>query len=247
MITSKQNSQILAAKKLKEKKGRQEGCTFLIEGAKLVADAFSCGLEVVKIFVTPERANEFENYAGKCEIVLVSEAVIKAICDAETNQGVAAIIAKPQAEPYDKKSALVLDRLQDPKNLGSILRTASATGVNTVFLIDCADPFSPKALRAGMSGQFLLNLIEADVKSVKEQTKGMQVLAADMCGENIFGFKAEEDFVLVLGNEGGGISGELRSVCTHTVSVPMKNNFDSLNVAVACGILLYQLISGIKN
>ena len=238
MITSKQNKQVEYAKKLADKKGRRESGEFLIEGAKLVADAFAHGLDVTRVFVTPEHGKTYP-----CETLAVSEAVMKSLCDAETNQGVAATAKIPASKPYDKKSALVLDRIQDPKNLGSILRTAMGAGINTVFLLNCADAFSPKALRAGMSGQFAINLIATDAEVLKQLTAGMQIISADMGGENVFTFKAEKDFVLILGNEGGGISEELKALSAHTVSVPMKNNLESLNVAVSAGIIMYQITS----
>jgi TrmH family RNA methyltransferase len=217
MIASKQNKQIEQAKKLLDKKGRKETGEFLIEGQKLVSDAFLHKIDISKVFVTEEKEREFRKYADKCDIVIVSEDIIKVLCDTKTHQGVVAVGKIPPSRLFDRSSCLVLDRIQDPKNLGSLLRTAMATDIRTVFLIDCVDAFSPKALRSGMSGQFVLNLVETTEMEVAEQTKDLQVICSDMRGENVFRFESADDIALVLGNEGSGISNELKSRCKHVV------------------------------
>lgn len=238
MITSKQNSAILAASKLNDKKGRKEQGLFLIEGQKLVFDAFKHGIAVQKVFVSADVKTDFSSYG--CEVVEVSPEVMKVLSDTKTNQGVVAVAKLPDKKPYCGGNALLLDRIQDPKNIGAIIRTACATGYNDVFLIDCADVFSPKSLRSGMSGQFMLNFIETSEEEFVKNFEGKRILCADMQGENIFEFSCGEH-ILILGNEGQGVSDVLASLATNTVRIPMENNLESLNVAVSAGIIMYQL------
>ena len=142
VVTSKENASVVAAAKLKDKKGRREQGKFLIEGQKLVCDARKYGICFDKIFVTQQYQDKFADFG---EVVVVSESVMKHICDTKTNQGVVAVAFLPKQKEFDGKKALLLDRIQDPGNIGSILRTACATGYKNIFLIDCADVFSPKS------------------------------------------------------------------------------------------------------
>lgn len=238
IVTSKENASVVAAAKLKDKKGRREQGKFLIEGQKLVCDAKKYGVKFDKIFVLEQYAEKFADFGS---IVIVNENVMKHICDAKTNQGVVAVAFLPEKTQFNGQKALLLDRIQDPGNIGSILRTACATGYDNVFLIDCADVFSPKSIRGGMSGQFMLNFFEMSEQEFLAQYGDKHVVCADMNGQNIFEFDCPDEHILVLGNEGQGVSENLSKVAKSTVMIPMKNNLESLNVAVSGGIIMYQL------
>lgn len=134
---------------------------------------------------------------------------------------------------------LLLDGLQDPANVGAVLRTAAASGYDDVYLCGCADPFSAKSLRAGMSAQYVLNIFEGEREKILDLLSCCQLVCADMSGENVFTADIAEKHALVLGSEGGGVSSAARMRCEKTVSIPMKNNMESLNVAVSAGILMY--------
>lgn len=238
VVTSKENASVVAAVKLKDKKGRREQGKFLIEGQKLVYDAKKYGIRFDKIFVTEQYADKF---AGFGEVVVVAEKVMAHISDTKTNQGVVAVAFLPQEKVYDGKKALLLDRIQDPGNIGSVLRTACATGYTNVFLIDCADVFSPKSIRGGMSGQFMLNFFEVSEEDFLAKYGDRYIVCADMNGQNVFDFDCPDDHIIILGNEGQGVSANLSKAAKSTVMIPMQNNLESLNVAVSGGIIMYQL------
>lgn len=210
----------------------------MIEGRKLIADAFSCGVRFDKIFVT-------EGFSVQklplCEVLTVSDAALKTISDTKTNQGVVGVAFLPEQSKYDGGKALLLDRIQDPSNIGSILRTACAAGYQNVFLIDCADVFSPKAVRCGMSGQFRLKFFETTEEEFLRQYGDAEIVCADMDGENIFEARCPRNHILVLGNEGQGVSEKLLNAAAKKVKIPMLNNLESLNVAVSGGIIMYLL------
>jgi len=238
MVVSKENSSVVSAVKLKDKKGRREQKKFLIEGQKLVFDARKYGVDFDKIFVTQEYEQKFADFSN---LVVVSEQVIKHISDTKTNQGVIAVANFPKEKQFNGKKALLLDRIQDPRNIGAILRTACATGYTNVFLIDCADVFSPKSIRCGMSGQFMLNFFEISEQEFISRFSDKYIVCADMNGQNIFDFDCPSDHILILGNEGQGVAKNLSKMAKSTVMIPMQNNLESLNVAVSGGIIMYQL------
>lgn len=238
VVTSKENASVVAAAKLKDKKGRREQGKFLIEGQKLVCDARKYGIRFDKIFVTQEYEQKFADFGN---IIVVTESVMKHICDTKTNQGVVAVAFLPQQKEFDGKKALLLDRIQDPGNIGSILRTACATGYKNVFLIDCADVFSPKSIRGGMSGQFMLDFFEVTEQEFLSKYGDEFIICADMNGQNVFDFDCPDDHILILGNEGQGVAENLSAKAKSTVMIPMQNNLESLNVAVSGGIIMYQL------
>ncbi|MBQ9716141.1 MAG: RNA methyltransferase, partial [Clostridia bacterium] len=225
VVTSKENASVVAAVKLKDKKGRREQGKFLIEGQKLVYDAKKYGIRFDKIFVTEQYADKF---AGFGEVVVVAEKVMAHISDTKTNQGVVAVAFLPQEKVYDGKKALLLDRIQDPGNIGSVLRTACATGYTNVFLIDCADVFSPKSIRGGMSGQFMLNFFEVSEEDFLAKYGDRYIVCADMNGQNVFDFDCPDDHIIILGNEGQGVSANLSKAAKSTVMIPMQNNLESL-------------------
>lgn len=237
MITSKSNATVVAAAKLKDKKGRREQGKFLIEGRKLIRDAAARGVTFDRIFVT----EDFSGDLPPCEVSCVSESVLKYISDTKTNQGAVGVAYLPEQAVYDGENALLLDRVQDPSNIGSLLRTACAAGYKNVFLVDCADVFSPKAIRCGMSGQFSLNFFEVSEESFLSEHGGEWIVCADMDGENVFEAACPEKHILVLGNEGQGVSENLMRAAKQKVKIPMQNNLESLNVAVSGGIIMYQL------
>ena len=136
---------------------------------------------------------------------------------------------------------LLLDCLQDPGNLGTVIRTANAAGYGQIYLINCTDPYSPKAVRASMGGIFRVTLYRADRDEIFNILKGVPLICADMNGENIFEFTPPQKFCLCIGNEGSGISDEVSARADFTVKIPMRATCESLNAAVSAGIAMYAL------
>ena len=238
IILSRQNPLVKELASLKEKKGRRRTGTFLVEGHKMVREAVTSGMDVVRLILR-------EDYAGETyglPAVRLGRDAFAAVCDEKTPQGIAAEVAIPlrSVQPPQGR-CLLLDGLQDPANVGAIIRTAVAAGYEDVYLAGCADPFSPKSVRASMSGVFFARIMQGTQEEILSAIAGMPVIAADMDGEDVFSYVAPEKFCLAVGSEGSGLSALVRSRADVTVRVPMDARTESLNAAVSAGILMYAL------
>ena len=240
MITSKQNSLIKQIRSLSDKKFRDRLGQYLVEGVKLVKEALVLNLPVVTVVGT-ERGLENLSLSGvKCESV--SQEVFDYITTEVSPQGVLAVIEKPKEEKFEANDCcILLDGVSDPSNMGAVIRTAVASGYKTVYMTeDCADPFSPKAVRSSMGGIFRVRTVRASREELIALIK-LPIIVADMSGENLFEYKSPKKFCLVIGNEGHGVSKEFRGIADKTVSIPMQNGMESLNAAVSAGLLMYTL------
>lgn len=238
IILSRQNPLVKELASLKEKKGRRRTGTFLVEGHKMVREAVTSGMDVVRLILR-------EDYAGETyglPAVRLGRDAFAAVCDEKTPQGIAAEVAIPlrSVQPPQGR-CLLLDGLQDPANVGAIIRTAVAAGYEDVYLAGCADPFSPKSVRASMSGVFFARIMQGTQEEILSAIAGMPVIAADMGGEDVFSYVAPEMFCLAVGSEGSGLSALVRSRADVTVRIPMDARTESLNAAVSAGILMYAL------
>ena len=238
IILSRQNPLVKELASLKEKKGRRRTGTFLVEGHKMVREAVASGMDVVRLILR-------EDYAGETyglPAVLLGRDAFAAVCDEKTPQGIAAEVVIPERSVQPPQGrCLLLDGLQDPANVGAIIRTAVAAGYEDVYLAGCADPFSPKSVRASMSGVFFARIMQGTQEEILSAIVGMPVIAADMGGEDVFSYVAPEKFCLAVGSEGSGLSALVRSRADVTVRIPMDARTESLNAAVSAGILMYAL------
>lgn len=236
VITSKSNPLIKTAASLSDKKFRKQLGLYLVEGVKSVRECVFSGCAVEKIICTERFSDEFEGS------VTVSDGVFKGISTEASPQGVLALVKIPDTAPKPASgNCLLLDCLQDPGNIGTVIRTANAAGYNEIYMINCADPFSPKAVRASMGGIFRVKVYCGEREDVLEKVGAYSLICADMGGENIFTFIPPEKFCLCIGNEGSGISPEILSRAKHTVKIPMRETCESLNAAVSAGIAMYAL------
>ena len=238
LITSSDNAKVANVCKLLDKKYRKANGMYVIEGERLVSDAFKYGAEIVDVFVKVSVEHKF-HFPNQ---ISVADRVFAKMSDTVTSQGVLATVKLPvQALCPPKGNCLVLDGLQDPGNVGTLIRTAAACGFTDVYAANCVDVYSPKVLRAAMSAHFCLNVWQADLQSVFEHLSGVNVVAADMQGEDVFAAQFPKKVALVLGNEGNGLSDFVRSNVERSVALPMQNHFESLNVAVAGSVIMYQI------
>ena len=240
-MTSKNNPLIKETAALKEKKGRKELGLFLVEGRKMAVECLKSDLEIERVFLS-------ENYCGSEEFpkektVIVSEDVMRYICDEKTPQGIVCRVKIPSQElAKPKGKCLFLDGVADPGNVGAILRTANAAGYPTVYLTEeCADAYSPKSVRASMSGVFFTKIYRAPRSEILPLFQHLPLFVADMAGRNVFRFQAPNDFVLAIGNEANGVSEETFAKATDKLAIPMATTQESLNAAVSAAILMYQL------
>ncbi|MCL2851032.1 MAG: RNA methyltransferase [Firmicutes bacterium] len=245
-ISSSANEIYKALKKLTTKKGRREQGLCIIEGEKIIFE----NLEVVEdVFVV--EGKEITPNIRDLEPIVLCRKLFEEITELENGPGILASCGFNPPRPFDKGSRfLVLDRIQDSGNMGTVLRSACAFGFDTVFTIDCADPYSQKCLRAGMGNQLKINVFSVTFDEFKEFFEGLDgetsLYIADMGGVDIFGISKDVGEIvkssfagLVLGNEGQGVAKDFFDLPHVVVSVPMQSNVESLNVAVAGGILMH--------
>lgn len=243
MIISRQNEFVKKIRSLSDKKNRDESGLYLAEGVKPVKEAFLTGQKVIALLGTERGYALLGDYSCEKKEVL-SEDVFKSVSSEKSPQGIIAVIEKPKNNLCGcEGNSLLLDGVSDPSNVGAIIRTAAAAGYKTVYITnDCADPYSPKAVRASMSG-----IYRVEIKSgSREDVLGAinkPILVADMKGKNLFSFGIKEEFCLVIGNEGNGVSEKVRARADILVSIPMQNGVESLNASVSAGIIMYHLIN----
>lgn len=245
ILTSKNNPLIKETASLKEKKYRKALGLFLVEGVKMAREALNSSCEVERVFISETFDGDKSFLTGIAEdkIVYVSSAVMQAMTDEKTPQGVLCRVKISEiALQPPKDSCLVLDGVADPGNMGTIIRTANGAGYNEVYLTsDCVDPYSPKSVRASMSGVFFTRIYQADRESLLSALQDIPVIVADMDGQNVFSFTPPTRFALVIGNEANGVSDLMQKRATHTVKIPMQATQESLNAGVSAGILAYVL------
>ncbi|GFH41646.1 23S rRNA methyltransferase [Lactococcus hodotermopsidis] len=240
MISSKDNIRVKTAKKLYKKKYRTT--SYLIEGVHLYEEACKAGAEFVQIFVTEKFAN-IENAR------LVSSEVMKFLSDTETPQGIIAEIKLPTLEMTSEtlQRLLILENVQDPGNVGTMIRTADAAGFDGVILTaGSADIYSPKVLRTMQGSHFHLPIfLENDIQALyaRLKTQKTTVIATTLSAESIDyrTIAKPEKLALVMGNEGSGISAETAKSADILAHINMIGQAESLNVAVAAGIMIFSL------
>ena len=242
LITSRNNPFVRRICSLREKKFRRESGEYIVEGVKQVREAVEARCDVRAVSVS-------ESYSGDVYapglLTRVSDSVFEKLTDEPAPQGILAVLAIPGTQPSPPSGdCLLLDGVADPGNLGTILRTANAAGYGDIYLRSCADPFSPKCVRAAMSGIFFVRLHIGEDEALSVALEGVPLICADMGGEDVFSFGAPDRFCLVIGNEGRGVSDEVRAACAQTVCIPMRPSCESLNAAVSAGILMYELAHG---
>ena len=251
-ITSVHNPQVQRLRDLQKAKGRREAGLFLAESVKMVREAIALGL--CRTLIVDEGRREAlaeligAAQAAGCEVLLVTPAVMQAISEQKTPQGVCCTVQIPQ-EPQRLSGKLIvaMDGVQDPGNVGTIIRTADAAGLDGVLLsAQCADAFSPKVLRATMGSVFRMGIrVTEDLPGELTRLKqaGFSVLSSQLDGTPFYEREpVEERFCLVIGSEGNGVTPQVQQLATHRVKLPMRGGAESLNAAVAAGIMMYELM-----
>ena len=250
MITSSQNSKIKLVRALMGRaKERREANAFVVEGVRLVEEAEirDWGFETVLY-------DESLNARGKSlieklkargvEIEEVSESLMKSLSGTETPQGILAVL-KVSSLPISNSPdfILILDQIRDPGNLGTLLRTAAATGVQAVLLPpETTDAFAPKVVRSGMGAHFRLAIHSKTWEEIREQIKDLRVYLADMEGQSCWETDLRQPLALIIGGEAEGASDEARKLATQKICIPMAGNVESLNAGVAGSVLMFEVV-----
>lgn len=269
MITSLQNDQVKHVVSLQKSKGRKEYGEYLIEGKRFVQEAFLRKAKVKKIFYcSEEKDSSSDNFRLIQAVTILSlvnssiklglpveevtEVVMRKMSATEEPQGIIAIVEKDEFNWQDviidnRAIILILDRIQDPGNLGTILRTALAANVRHVILTEgTVDLYNPKVLRSSMGAVFSqIILIDKNPKEIENFCRDNQctlVLSA-MEGDSIFSNDLREHYplALIIGNEAFGPNEYFQEKVDKKYSIPMFNNVESLNAAIAAGIFLYEM------
>ncbi|GAB7388396.1 RNA methyltransferase [Bacillaceae bacterium] len=256
VIESPHNAKIKAWSRLLTRKGREEQRSFLIEGVRLVAEALRTpGVEVTHFLYDKDEAVSSHPLVSLIEqkrnltVVRVSAAALRKLTDTQTPQGVVAIVKKPaySLDRLLRKEELILllvDAVQDPGNLGTIVRAADAAGIDGIVLGEgCVDLYHPKVVRSTMGSLFHLPVVSGDLREViprlkKERVRilGTSLEAAVPYDRADYGGK----IALVVGNEANGVHPEVLRYADEKVKIPIYGKAESLNVAMATSILLYE-------
>ena len=248
MITALSNPKVKEVAALEKKAAlRKEKGLFVVEGRRFAAEIPP--ERAVQAYAVPDFAESPEG-SGLCARLhpeLVSPEVMEKMSDTRSPQGILVLVRMQPSRLSDLKAGplLILENVQDPGNLGTLFRTAEAAGAGGLILSeDCADPYSPKVLRATMGAIFRVPfLISGDLKETVRQLKaeGMSICAAHLKGEDLYeGAALPKKAAFLLGNEGNGLSDEISSLADRLIRIPMEGQTESLNVAVAGALLLYE-------
>lgn len=250
-INSLQNNLIKNLVSLQQKKNIVASELCFLESKKVVLQFLTNKNVLVKqIFITEKHINSLIDYKSeieeqKIEVYLITEEIAKKISTTNTNAGFFATLKLPEQAVFNSdKNFLVLDGVQDPTNVGAIARSALAFGFNQIFLINSAYPFTPKMIRTSMGYVFNINFFEVSYNELEDivNAHNLNLIGADMLGEDIVYYKPSQKPVgLVLGNEGSGVSKNVRKLCKSFVKINTEKVVESLNVATSGAIIMHLL------
>ena len=238
LITGVNNEHIKELIKLKDKKYRDKTNKFMVEGEHLVLEAYKSGLVLELIL------QENTTFPLDIKTTYVTSEIIKKISTLETPPQVMAVVKKKEDGAIGEK-VLILDNIQDPGNLGTMVRSALAFDIDTIILSETSvDLYNPKVIRATQGMLFHLNIIRTSLEPLISKLKdaGYKIIGTKVTsGHDVKEAKIYSHFALVLGNEGSGISDNILDLCDEYLYIKMNDKVESLNVAVAASILMYEL------
>lgn len=238
IYTSIQNDKIKEIAKLKDKKFRDQTNLFLVEGEHLVLEAYKNGY--LKTLIKEEK----ETLVLDVETLVVNDKVLKHISTLKSNANLIGVCAK-KSDPIKGDRLLLLDNIQDPGNLGTIIRSAVAFNVDTIILgLDCVDLYNEKVIRATQGLIFNINIVESDLINLIPELKNEQykIYATKVTnGKSLKNIEKNQKFAIIMGNEGNGVKLSLLDACDEYLYIDMNEKCESLNVGVATSIILYEL------
>lgn len=249
-IQSSKNPLIKETKKLQQKKYRQQSQAYLLEGFHLIQEAHAADVVLKDVFISQRGVNEWSDWIEEnlSEYYLVSDEVLKNLASQPAPQGMIAVVEMPQEKEIDFSGAwLLLDNVQDPGNVGTMIRTADAAGFSGVILGQgSADLYNPKTLRSTQGSLYHLTISNADLTKIipQFQQQGSLVLgtALDKKAKEYLTVEKTENVALVMGNEGQGMSSAVLALTDQNLYIPIKGQAESLNVAIAAGVLMFHLL-----
>lgn len=256
-ITSTTNPLVKRIKSYNQKKYRDQDGLFIIEGIKNIEEALKSGAKIDTLIISKKLLDSSDVYSiiERIEkqgalVQYVNDAVLESISDTKTPQGILATVSKLEYQLNDfmdkeDKFILLIENIQDPGNLGTIIRTADAAGIDGIIIVgNSVDIYNPKVVRSTMGSIFHLPILEIEeidwvISRLKE--KSIRIVATDLNTDSYhWGIDYRGDLCIAVGNEAKGISDKLRGQADILVKIPILGKAESLNVATAAGIMLYQ-------
>ncbi|MGV3486965.1 MAG: TrmH family RNA methyltransferase [Tuberibacillus sp.] len=245
-IQSSQNPSYKEWKKLLKRKGREKAGLYLVEGPHLVSEALK-ETGMVSALILDENF-ESEAFQVDFPVFQLTEPLFRELCATETPQGVIAVCKMPKTQiPEEAKRLLLIDAVQDPGNLGTLIRTADAAGMDGIILgTGTVDPYNDKVLRSAQGSHFHIPIVQQSLKEVifELKEKNIPIVGTALNGKVLGSdsdIQGSEAFALIVGNEGEGVRPEVLQMTDINIKIPMYGRAESLNVAVAAGILMYYL------
>ena len=239
LITSINNNHIKELYRLKQKKYRDESKTILVETKHLVLEAYKAGL--IKELIIEKN----EIFPLDIKPLYVTKEIIKKLSSLETPSNIMAVVKKREETTEIGEKVLILDKIQDPGNLGTIIRSAVAFNIDTIICSnDTVDIYNPKVVRASQGMMFHIPIIIKDTqKIIKElKEKDYKIIGTKVTnGHDVRTASIYSHFALIIGNEGQGISKQIEELCDEYLYIKMNENCESLNASVAASILLYEI------
>ena len=254
-ITSRANPKIKDACALLNAAARKKTGRFIIEGARLCSDAVSSGIAVETFFATPKSREKYPQAFEKClaaaeKTYIINESVAEKLSDTSDTQQMFCVCRKPEdgKRPVDEHGFYVMtENVQNPDNLGAVVRTCEALGADGLIVSSGCDIYSPKALRASMGALLRFPVIKTDsaAKTLQKLKNGgmkifSTVVSAD--AQSITAADKSGGCVCVIGNEGSGVSEEVRGLSNGLITIPMKGRSESLNAAAAAAITVWEFV-----
>ncbi|ELC8456481.1 RNA methyltransferase [Clostridium perfringens] len=249
-IESKNNNLFKEIKKLKEKKHRIKSNKYLIEGLRFVEEAIKSKVSIDSIIFTEsfkeKNPDLFLKINKNIKLIQMNEALLKQLCSTENPQGIVGVINMQNKELKSGELVVLVDKVQDPGNMGTIIRTAHAAGAAGIVMTKgTVDIYNDKTLRSTMGSIFYIPIVEDDsldfIKSLKKE--GYKLVVSSLQGKNnFFEENLQGKVMIAVGNEGNGVSDEVYDIADIKVKIPMPGEAESLNVAVATSIMIYEKI-----
>jgi RNA methyltransferase, TrmH family len=252
-IQSKENLLIKKTKKLRERKYRVLENKFLVEGFRFVGEALDSSYEVPNVFISDSQMKRWESFGMESKlqniskVYCVSDEVLKELCSTDTPQGVVCIAnIKKSPIKYGKGFYVLADQIQDPGNMGTIIRTAhAANALGVITTKGTVDIYNEKTLRATMGSIFYIPVIEDFDSSILNSLKenGFKIIVSSLeASKNIYDENLTGRVILCIGNEGNGISSEIFEMADIKIKIPMPGGAESLNAGIAASIIIYETL-----
>ncbi|OPJ59060.1 TrmH family RNA methyltransferase [Clostridium oryzae] len=258
LIQSKDNAVLKSVKKLKQKKYRDECNCFFIEGFRFFQEAEKARVIIDKIFLSNEFINRNSEYAAMLEkeyrVYKVKDSLYRDICNTDKPQGISAVIKKSKTNLTAEKEKLYIlaDNIQDPGNMGTIIRTAHAVNAaGIIYTKGTVDPYNDKTLRSTMGSVFYVPLIEDNENldfTCALRRGGYKLVVSSLKADyDFYDATYDNKLILAVGNEGNGISDLVEAMADMLIKIPMPGGAESLNVSIAAALMMYEVLRQRKN